>query len=99
MQSGKTNHRQQVCMLSASAGNFVPDFSNVISPAVIADVFGDQSIPFALNGDGSVNSEIFHEWLGRIGEEALQAFADSSDTLAPALQDTYVLPADRRVSA
>lgn len=54
---------------------------NVIPPEILAQVFGDKPLPFETNVDGSVDKDVYMEWLAIAGRAALQAFEEFSEAV------------------
>lgn len=77
--------------------DFVP-VAQVVSFAVVARVFEDQPIPFAINSDGSVKMDVYQDWLNTIGQEALAAFAECSEIVFPDVCGATVQPNKMSVS-
>lgn len=69
--------------LVASNAEFVPATAEVVSPAVLAQVFDDRLIPFELNSDGSADAATYKQWLERIGTLALQDAETHSEIIQP----------------
>lgn len=95
MQNG--NNKNSVSMVAQA--DFVPDVAQVVSPTVIARVFDDKPVPFALNGDGSVKLSVYQDWLNSVGHDALNAFAECSEIVSPKVCGAIVRPIKMRVSA
>jgi hypothetical protein len=68
--------------------SFTPKASAVMSAAVVAQVFEDQPVPFALNADGSVDRAVYLAWLNDAGLRALAAFDECSEPVKPRRRTT-----------
>ncbi len=95
MQNG--NNKNIVSVVAQA--DFVPEVAQVVSPAVVARVFDDQPVPFALNSDGSVKMGVYQDWLNTVGQEALAAFAECSEIVSPKVCGVIVRPTKMSVSA
>ncbi|WP_042688043.1 hypothetical protein [Candidatus Glomeribacter gigasporarum] len=49
-----------------------------IAPSILKKVFGKQSLPFATNPDGSVDSAVYLEWLHKIWADGIKACEEPS---------------------
>lgn len=83
MLSKREGHFQDVRGEMPHSRSYVPARASVVSPEILAQVFEDAPIPFQTNPDGSVNLEVYAEWLRQAGEAALQAFEDCSEFETP----------------
>lgn len=73
-------------VLPIAAGGYVPPESNVVSGEVLAVVFEDKPLPFNTNSDGSVDLNVYMQWLANAGQAALLAFEECSDAETPVEQ-------------
>lgn len=57
------NAKQSLVQLNPESEHFIPDAADVVSPAVLAQVFGGGPLPFPTNADGSVATSVYMEHL------------------------------------
>ncbi|CAJ0807509.1 MULTISPECIES: hypothetical protein [Ralstonia] len=78
---------QVTSRINPESGHFVPAHADVVSPAVLAQVFGEGPIPFQTNADGSVPAAVYLQHLETTWELAMQEaehdIVSSSMPLAP----------------
>ncbi len=92
------NSNKKNIVSAVARADFVPSVVQVVSSAVVARVFEDQPIPFAINSDGSVKMDVYQDWLNTIGQEALAAFAECSEIVVPEVCGVIVQPKKMSVS-
>lgn len=55
----------------------------LISAKTVQMVFKGKALPFQANSDGSVDKDVYLQWLYGVGREALKVFDESSEVVAP----------------
>lgn len=88
------NSNQIASRINPECGHFVPAPADVVSPAVLAQVFGGGPMPFQTNADGSVPAAVYMQHLEKTWALAMQEA--ENDIVGPA---TAHAPAAQGVSA
>ncbi|QOT82264.1 hypothetical protein [Cupriavidus basilensis] len=52
-----------VALINPESEHFVPTLTDVVSPATLAQVFGDHPVPFKTNEDGSAPTSVYLQHL------------------------------------
>lgn len=84
-------NNQVAARINPESADFVPDAADVVSPTVLAEVFGGAPVPFATNADGSATriaylSHLEAVWeLGMAEAEAEERTTDELAYKVPAM--------------
>ncbi len=70
------NAKQLLVQLNPESEHFIPDAADVVSPAVLAQVFGGGPLPFPTNADGSVATSVYMEHLEATWALAMEDVAE-----------------------
>jgi hypothetical protein len=65
----------------AGEPTYVPPSSSVVASSVLAEVFQDGVLPFAINNDGSVDWSVYQAWLRETWAGGMAQFDDQSEPL------------------
>ena len=65
----------------AEESAYVPPAGGVVAPSVLVQVFADKPLPFATNADGSVDLDVYREWLESTWKDGMDAFEEQSSTV------------------